>query len=203
MRSHLDRNCEAIPSLIPNTQYLNPSSRHRRRAGFTLIEILITMTIMTLLFVATGTAFDAAFKNYDANTTMNTINTTHRNINHQFTAAIRSSYNDPEDFLISVSSDGNTLNFTDSSKRDITYLYIANDKTLSAIIDSGAPAVILENVEPINSTTDIFSLSYPPVSEGFPAGTVSKVSMNFKTSYSDMTKNISIAAVPRNVVFSR
>ena len=177
--------------------------RKRQTAAFTLVEILITMAIMTILFVATGTAFDAAFKNYDANTKINSINTTHRNINHQFTSSIRSAWNDPDIAAISVSSSGNTLSFTDSGGRFIEYIYDVDQEKLTIQIDGGTPATLLENITPIDAATDIFSLSYPPASDGFSAGTVSKVTINFKTTYQNMSKNISVAAVPRNIVFGR
>ncbi len=179
------------------------TNSRRKNSGFTLIEILITMAIMTILFVATGAAFDAAFKNYDTNTNINTINTLHRNFSHQFSSIIRSAYNDPDIALITVSTDGNSLSLTDADARDIVYQYNANEQKLTIQIDSGTPAILLENVIPIDPAIDIFSLSYPPLADGFPSGTVTKVSLNFAVSQSGITKNMSIAAVPRNIVFSK
>ena len=177
--------------------------RYCKQKGFTLIEILITMAIMTVLFVATGTAFDAAFKNYDANNALNTVNVTHRNITHQLTSYIRSAYNDPVEGTIEVSSNGNTLSFTNTVPQDIIYQYNDDSKSISMQIDAGTPSTILENVVPIDETTDIFTLYYPPASDGFPDGTVAKVAINFTISYAGITKDISVAAVPRNVVFGK
>lgn len=174
----------------------------RSASGFTLIEILIVMAIVATLFAAVGMAFDAAFKNYDANTEMNSLNTSHRNMMHQICSTIRTAWNDPDVASISVTTDGNRLTLTDSSGRVLGYRYIPQSVKMVVSVDGGAEATLMDNISQVDAVTDIFSTS-PPTESGFAVGTVGKVMINFRSSQGDNSKVISMAVVPRNILYSK
>lgn len=171
--------------------------------GFTLVELLISLAIMAILFVAIGSSFDMAFKSYEANTSMNDLNMVHRNIIHQLSSAIRTAYNDPEIATIEVSLDGNTLSLTDSNARELQYRYSPDTSQLLVSIDGGDEYVVLENISPVNSSTKVFILRNPPLGSGLASGTVGRVEINFRSTHNEIDKVISTAVIPRNVIYSR
>ena len=175
--------------------------RKTHNAGFTMIELLITLALMAMIFLAVGSAFDAAFTNYEVNSEYNSVNMSHRNIIHQITAAVRTAWNDPDEAEITVTMDGNSLSLTDSTGREILYRYEPDLASLLVSIDGGDEYLMLENVEPVDAGTDIFRLEDPPVGSGFVEGTVGKVIISFRVSSNGMSKVISTAAIPRNILY--
>ncbi len=171
--------------------------------GFTLIELLISLAIMAILFVAIGTAFDTAFKNYDSNVAMNKAETVHRNILHQLSSSLRTAFNDPDIAMITVSDGGNILAFTDASAKQMQYRYDPETSQLLLSIDGSDEYVLLDNISLVSETTDIFTLVPPPLGSGFDDGTVGRVEINFRSDQGSVSKVVSTAVIPRNIVYGQ
>ena len=87
----------------------NRSHRFRKRAGLSIVEMLLALSITAILLTATAAAFNAAFSSYKVNNELTTASMSSRNAVYQMCATIRSAYNDPADPNtddIQVSSDG-------------------------------------------------------------------------------------------------
>jgi prepilin-type N-terminal cleavage/methylation domain-containing protein len=174
----------------------------RRRAGLSLVEILIALSIAALLLGATAAAFDAALKSYKANHDMAMASMGMRNCLYQMTSLIRSAWNDPDYDIIDVSADGKQIAFVDASGRHIIYQYDETSRQLKVNIDSGAQwYVLLDNVYPVTDGDFIFTATDPEFGS-FPEGTVGCVEIRFKRIEGDTTRGVSTAVVPRNIVYS-
>ncbi|MBN2064465.1 MAG: prepilin-type N-terminal cleavage/methylation domain-containing protein [Sedimentisphaerales bacterium] len=178
---------------------MKTSNKHK---AFTLVELLITLAIMAVIFVAVGTAFDAAFKSYDINHQVNKVNTSHRNIVHLLGSSLRTAWNDPAIQTINVTDEGKELSFTDSNGRVMVYRFDPESNCLMVSVDGSDESVVLDNISQ-NSSTPIFDLEYPPLASGFAAGTVSKVVINFSSSYDGMNKTIATSVIPRNIIYGK
>lgn len=64
-------------------------ARHTRRSGFSLIEVLIALTITATLLTATMAALDASFKSYKANSESAATNVVARIVMQRLTGMIR------------------------------------------------------------------------------------------------------------------
>jgi len=179
----------------------NRVRRNRRRRGLSLIEILISLAITALLLVATAVAFDAALSSYRVNHDMSLVSMSTRNCLHQMTSTIRSAWNDPAIDTIDVNGDGTECALVDAAGRVIIYRYDAASQELQVNVDGGANwYVFLDNVEPIAAGEPVFTAT-APTAGNFPAGTVGKVEIKFKTSQGQAHWSVSAAAVPRNILY--
>jgi len=182
---------------------IRPPARRRRCRGLSLVEILISLAITALLLIATATAFNAALNSYKANHDLAMVSISARNSLHQMCSLMRSAWNDPDVATIDVSSDGTECSFTDASDRDITYRYVADQKQMQINLDGAADwYVLMENVEPIEEGEHIFD-SNPPLAGDFALGTVGCLEIRFKISHDEVSRPVSMAVVPRNVVYAQ
>ena len=174
----------------------------RRCAGLSLVEILIALSIAALLLGATAVAFDAALSSYKANHDMAMASMGMRNSLYQMSSLIRSAWNDPDFDIIDVSTDGKQISFVDASGRAIIYQYDETSRQLKVNIDGGAQwYILLDNVFPVSDGDKIFTATDPEFGS-FPAGTVGCVEIRFKRIEGDVTRGVSTAVVPRNIVYS-
>ncbi|MBN2377930.1 MAG: prepilin-type N-terminal cleavage/methylation domain-containing protein [Sedimentisphaerales bacterium] len=179
-------------------------SSHRRRCrGLSLVEILISLAIAALLLIATATAFNAALTSYKANHDMAMASVSARNSMHQMCSLMRSAWNDPEVATINVNGDGTECSFTDASDRDIIYRYDADLDQMQINLDGAVDwYVLMENIVPIEEGEQIFTSS-PPQAGDFEVGTVGRVEIRFKVNQCDVSRPVSMAVVPRNVVYAQ
>ena len=166
-----------------------------------LVEILVALAITALLLAATAAAFDAALSSYRINHDLSMVSMSTRNCLYQMTGTIRSAWNDPAVDTIEVNTDGTECSLVDAAGRDIIYRYDAGAGQLQVNVDGGADwYVFLDNVQPVVAGEPIFSTAAPQGGD-FPAGTVGKVEIKFKTERGSARWTVSAAAVPRNVVY--
>ncbi len=177
------------------------SIKRRRQAGLSILELLISLSVMALMLSATAVAFDAAFKSYKINTDITTVSTASRNVTHQMCGTIRSAWNDPANDTIDVSADGMECSMVDASGRRITYFYNTNVKELQVNVnDAEQSYTLIENVDPISRGIPFFE-AIDPLDDTLPAGTVGKVIIDFKIIGCKSTKVVSTSVVPRNVIY--
>jgi len=188
-----------------NGTYNNNRSRQfRRRAGLSMVELLLALSITAILLTATAAAFNAAFTNYKVNNELTTASMSSRNAVYQMCATIRSAYNDPDDpnaAVIEVSSDGTECSMLDANGRDIVYHYSSTEKKLQISIDGSQWYTMVENVTPVDAVTPIFT-AFAPDNQQFPAGTIGRVEICFKVTINGLTNPITASAVPRNVIYN-
>ncbi|MBN1845053.1 MAG: prepilin-type N-terminal cleavage/methylation domain-containing protein [Sedimentisphaerales bacterium] len=185
----------------PN-QAAPPRAGRRRCAGLSLLEVLISLSIAALLLAATAMAFEAALTSYKANYDMAMTGMSTRNGLYQMCTAIRSAWNDPDYDTIDVSFDGNQIDLVDANGRNLVYRYDVNSRRLQVNIDGAASwYTLLDNVYPVNDGEGIFSAS-PPQGAGFEFGTVGCVEIRFRIVEGDDCRVVSVAVVPRNVVYA-
>jgi len=177
--------------------------RGRRRSGLSTVELLTSLAIAALLLAATAVAFDAAFTNYTANYEMATVSMSARNALHQMCSTIRSAWNDPDMATIDVDeATGDECSLVDANGRDITYRYDAVSRQMKVSVDDPSKwYVMVDDVYPLSASDPVFSAT-APIGDGFPAGTVGQVQICFKVVRGDTTRSVSVAAVPRNVVYN-
>ena len=175
------------------------SGAHRRAAGLSLVEVLISLAIVALLLTATGIAFDAALDNYKINHDMASVSVAARNALYQMTSTIRSSWNlDPDtdpNAAIYVAVDGMSCTMLDASDRVIIYRYDDASDELQVNIDGASEwYVMVENVFPVTVGDEIFTADLLD-------SLVSRVQIRFQVSQEDLSRTISAAAVPRNILY--
>jgi len=190
------KKCNIHSKTVKRTGY------RRRCAGLSLVEILIALSITALLLGATAVAFDAALTSYKANHDMAMASMGMRNCLYQMSSLIRSAWNDPDYDIIDVSTDGKEIAFVDASGREIIYQYDETSRQLKVNIDGGAQwYILLDNVHPVSDGDMIFSATDPEFGS-FQDGTVGCVEIRFKRIEGDVTRGVSTAVVPRNIVYS-
>lgn len=173
---------------------------NRRAAGLSLVEVLISLAIVALLLTATGIAFDAALDNYKINQDMASVSVAARNSLYQMTSTIRSAWNlapaeDPN-AAIDVPVDGRSCELLDADGRVVIYRYNTATQELQVNIDGDAKwYVMVENVFPITVGESIFTATYTP------DDLVSRVEIRFQVSQEGLSRTISAAAVPRNILY--
>ena len=174
---------------------------NRRRAGLSLIEVLISLVITALLLTATAAAFDAALNSYKDNHDISMVNVAARNSLYQMCSTIRSAWNDPDYDTIDINVEGTQCSLVDADGRDIIYRYDGDSKQLQMNVNgSGDWYVLVDNVEPITVGDVIFSST--EAGGDFAVGTVGQVETRFRIEHGNVSKSISAAAVPRNVVYA-
>jgi prepilin-type N-terminal cleavage/methylation domain-containing protein len=182
--------------------------RHHRRAGLSLIEVLLSITIMAMLLTATAVAFDAAFKSYKVNHDLATVSVSARNALFQMNATIRSAYNDPDWDTIDISADGTECSLVDQYGNTITYRYYTDNKQLKVEkIDeyghSSGWCVMVDNVYPVTVGDWIFSGTRV---NGNYFGNITneklyQVEIRFMVVQEGLSRTISSATVPANILY--
>lgn len=184
-------------------------TRQRRSAGLSLIEVLLSITIMALLLTATAVAFDAAFKSYKINHDLATVSVSARNALYQMSATIRSAWNDPDVDTIDISADGTECSLVDADGRAVIYRYVEADKQLKVEIISpeGVSSgwfVLVDNVYPVTVGEQIFTATSEQgdiLSGSVTGQKLSQVEMRFMVTQEGLSRTISAAAVPRNMIY--
>jgi len=180
-------------------------TRQRRSAGLSLIEVLLSITIMALLLTATAVAFDAAFKSYKVNHDLATVSVSARNALYQMSATIRSAWNDPDVDTIDISSDGTECSLVDADGRAVIYRYVEADKQLKVNLDGSADwFVLVDNVYPVTVGEQIFTATSEQgdiLSGAVTGQKLSQVEMRFMVTQEGLSRTISAAAVPRNMIY--
>jgi len=178
--------------------------RRRRNRGLSLAEVLIALAIMALLMTATAMAFDAALHSYKTNHDLASVSIAARNALHRMCNTIRSAWKDPSDptTVMEVNAAGTECAFTDADGQDIIYRYDENSHELQMNIDGGAQwYTLVENVHPVVVGDRIFTAT-DPTEPGFDPGTVGRMEIRFMVSQEGISRTISAAAVPRNVLYA-
>ncbi len=171
------------------------------KRGFTLVEMLIALSITGMLLAATAVAFNAAFTSYSVNTNLADVNMSARNSLHQMCSTIRMAVNDPAISTIDVSDGGNKCSMTNSDGQAVIYKYDPTQKQLLVNIDADTNWYLMaDDVHPI-SVNPIFS-TYEPVNSSLPAGTVGKIDIRFSIASQQYSKNYISSAIPRNVIYT-
>lgn len=184
--------------------------KNRRCRGLSLVEILVALAITALLLTATAMAFEAAMNSYTTNHDLSMVSISTRNVLHQMCAYIRMSENNPEDGEpTTVTLDGTECTFfvwyrpDDIETTEITYAYNAAQHSLEVNINNGADwFTLVDNVYPVTAGDHIFTLTDPEDFENFPAGTAGRVEIRFKVVQNDVSRTVSSAAVPCNVLYN-
>lgn len=114
--------------------------------GFTIVELLVALTIMAMLMAAVGLAFDASVKNHHANQGIYKTTNTARQALVRITNDIRTAYdagsipdNDPDESQL-------TLYKNDAFEVKAIYHYDSAEQKLYLQTDSGGPYLLCENV---------------------------------------------------------
>ena len=180
----------------------NKISHIRRRAGMSIVEILIAMSIAALLLVATAFAFDAALDSYKENYDLNVASVSSRNGLYQMCTTIRSAWNDPNAATIDINETGTQCSLVDANGRNIIYRYDSQTNQLQVNLNGTNDwYVMVDNVSPIAQGKEIF-LAIDPDDTSFPAGTVGKVIVRFKVQSEQISQPVSASVVPRNIVYT-
>jgi len=181
---------------------LNRNARKRRSAGLSLVEVLISLAIVAILLTATGAAFDAALRSYKVNHDIATVSVAARNALYQITTNIRSAWNlDPAFFPNdAIYVNATSCSFRDASDRVITYTYDAVDTRLLVTIDTGGiirgPYTMVDDVFPVSVGQPIFTVTLNG------DGRVARVEIRFMVAIEGVSRTVSAAAVPRNILYS-
>jgi len=190
---------------VKNKKTINNSScihsSKKRRAGLSLVEILISLSVAALLLTATAAAFDAAFKNLQENNEMAMVGMSTRNSLCQMTGTIRSAWNDPDTATIDVNSTGTEISLTDATGQNIIYRYDANTQQLQVNVNGNANWYpMIEDVYPAGTGIDIFTATAPQ-DTSFPAGTVGCIDIRFRVTRDNTCRTICASVVPRNIIY--
>lgn len=157
----------STPSTCPSTRPTHVHALQRpRRAGFSLVELLIALAISAALLVAVLSALVASFRAYQATTEQASTHVVGRVVMHRMMALVRNSVDFgplPEDardrFVLT-----DQLLFVDDDGREIQ---LRLDRAASALlmqVDQGAEQLLLEGVRgPTDETgapTGAFTLEF-------------------------------------------
>lgn len=192
--------------MATNKQLQKQRLSARYRPGLSIIEILIALSIAALLLTATAVAFDAAFRNYQANCDMTTTSVSCRNSLYQMTSTIRSAWNggdDPNSPVIEVYDDGtgDKCSLVDADGRDVIYWHKTATRQLQVSIDGGNNwYAMVDDVDPITADEPVFT-AVAPDNPGFSEGTLGKVIIRFKVQHNGTSYPITATAVPRNIIY--
>ena len=180
-------------------------SPRRCQPGFSMVEILIALTIAAMLLTATAAAFDAALSSYKINYDMSVVGVSSRNAMYQMCSTIRSAWNDPDYDTIDVTTDGAQCSLVDANGWDVEYRYEATANEMQVRVDRGSGwsnwFIMVDNVVPVGVGEKIFT-DFDPEDTSFPAGTVGKVIIRFRVQQEGINQSVTAAAVPRNIVYN-
>ena len=181
---------------------LKRNAHKRRSHGLSLVEVLISLAIVALLLTATGAAFDAALRSYKVNHDIATVSVAARNALYQMTTNLRSAWNldfteFPED---AIYVDATSCSFRDAGDRVITYTYDAVETRLLVTIEEDGvirgPYTMVDDVYPVSLGQPIFTATL------MGDGRVARVEIRFMIAIEGVSRTVSAAAVPRNILYS-
>ena len=176
--------------------------RARSKAGMTLPELLLALAVTAILLAATAVAFDAALRNYETNRQLGLASMSTRNAVHQMCSTIRSAWNDPDEDMIIVSTDGNECDLVNADDQNVIYRYYPDDDEIKMTNDGGTNwYTLLRNIVPLESGEPIFT-ALDPLDADLAAGTVGRVEIRFQVDSDVETTPVSVAAVPRNILYN-
>ena len=189
-------------SFNPHRFVLKRNAHKRRSHGLSLVEVLISLAIVALLLTATGAAFDAALRSYKVNHDIATVSVAARNALYQMTTNLRSAWNldfteFPED---AIYVDATSCSFRDAGDRVITYTYDAVETRLLVTIEEDGvirgPYTMVDDVYPVSLGQPIFTATL------MGDGRVARVEIRFMIAIEGVSRTVSAAAVPRNILYS-
>lgn len=175
-------------------------TKNRSLAGMTLPELLVSLAITAMLLTALAVAVNATMTSYTTNQDMATATVSSRNALRQMCRTIRSAWNEPDN-PIGVNDDGTTCSLVDAGGRNIIYRYDADAQQLQININGSDDWYgLVDGVLPVVDGDAIFVATAPPAG-GWPGGTVGRVVIRFRVVAGDISRSVSAAAVPRNVLY--
>lgn len=100
------------------------NEKRKIRAGFTIVEMLVSLAIMGILLTAVALAFDASARNYQQNTDIFKATSNVRTALSRITAQLRTAQ------AVNTSEADTQCSFVTSDGTDITYLYVQAENKL-------------------------------------------------------------------------
>ena len=169
------------PRSLNTHRFALKRNAHKRRShGLSLVEVLISLAIVALLLTATGAAFDAALRSYK--------------VNHAWNLDFTES---PED---AIYVDAASCSFRNASDQVVTYTYDEIESQLLVTIEEGGvtrgPYTMVEDVYPVSLGQPIFTATL------MGDGRVARVEIRFMIAIEGVSRTVSAAAVPRNILYS-
>ena len=165
----------------------------------TLVELLIALAITAVLLTAMAVAVNATMTNYAQNQQIATATVGARNVLRRMCTEIRTAQNDAATGPIQITGEGTQCSFTDAGGGQVIYKYEAdNDRLMVRVAGNWHP--LLQNVQPAINGEPIFSTTAPS-DPSWPVGTVGKVLVRFKVEQENVSRAVSAAVVPRNILY--
>ena len=133
----------------PSNPAMHRRTRHARRRGFSLIEMLVALSICSALLTATLVSLTASFRAYQSTTEQASTHVIGRVVMHRVMAMVRNGVgfgplpDDPREKSIATDE----MTFLDDLDREITLRLDRQHAILYMQIDSGAEQVLLEGVK--------------------------------------------------------
>ena len=157
-------------------------SAHACRAGFTIVECLISLAIAAILLTAVAVAFNASVINYGENEQMyQTINNARQALT-RMTSQLRTGH------TVLPSAPSNQCSFFTATNEDISYVFNGTDQKLYLVTNSnGNQYVLCDNV-----TSATFTKT--PTDNGMDCKSV-EISLTVRTG--DFQRTLAAAAVIR------
>ena len=123
------------------------SKGHRGKAGFTIVELLISLALTGMILAAVASAFNASAISYRENESMyKTINMARQSL-HRITCQLRCGY------WVDLSAPSSECSFYTTDGEDISYVYRSDDQKLYLITNSDSNEYVLcENVTGVTFT---------------------------------------------------
>ncbi|AQT69567.1 Tfp pilus assembly protein PilW [Anaerohalosphaera lusitana] len=164
------------------------NTRHsgvRARSGFTMVEILIALSVTAMLMTAVALAFDASVKNYTTNENLYKAVNNARQALTRMTTELRTAQ------AVATSEGTSQLSMVNSAGDDITYAYDSNNQTLELITNddtTDSDYIVCRNV----TAVDFQRTTVPDE-----PGVVRDVQLSITLDIGDVSRTIATAAVLR------
>ena len=159
----------------------------KSNAGFTLIEILLSLAIMGMVMAAVAMAFNASAINYSQNEAMFKAMNTARQALLRITTEIRTA--DHVGIIPGDDPDNSRCSMITSDSRDITYRYSSGDNTLYLDDNIASSSYVMCD----NVTAITFERTYVPDDPS----AVRNVRISITVSVDDLSQTLATAAVVR------